>query len=148
MAYSQEDIIRIKTLIIEQISNGESLSDVCRNNNPMPSRETIYQWLRDDKEFSDMYARSKEESAEVDADKVKDIADKTLTGEYDPAAARVAMDAYKWAAGKKKPRVYGNNVDVTTNGKDVALPTPFISEKDEKDYQDFLNSKYSSKDEK
>ncbi len=35
-----------------------------------------------------------------------------MDGKLDPNAARVAIDAYKWAAGKRKPKVYGDKVAI------------------------------------
>ena len=37
-------------------------------------------------------------------------------GLIDPNAARVAIDAYKWSAGKRKPKKYGEKVEIATVG--------------------------------
>jgi len=60
-----------------------------------------------------MYARACEDMADNDADKISDVADQVLQGLVDPQAARVAIDAYKWSAGKRRPRKYGDKVDIT-----------------------------------
>lgn len=79
----------------------------------MPSHQTVYNWLQAHPDFLEQYARAKEDSGDADADKIEEIAEKTLSGEIDPKAARVAIDAYKWTAGKKRPKVYGDRLAVT-----------------------------------
>lgn len=47
--------------------------------------------------------------ADADADKIADVAQSVIDGGLDPNAARVAIDAYKWSAGKRRPKRYGDN---------------------------------------
>lgn len=58
------------------------------------------------------YARARDAAAELDADQVKEIADRTLAGCLDPQAARVAIDALKWTAGKRSPRKFGDKLSL------------------------------------
>ena len=39
-----------------------------------------------------------------------------VEGGLDPNAARVAIDAYKWSAGKRRPRRYGEKLEVENTG--------------------------------
>ena len=80
----------------------------------MPSHQTVYNWLNKYPSFVEQYTRAKQDSADSDADRIEEIAEKVLTGEYDPQQARVAMDAYKWTAGKKRPKKYGDKQYVET----------------------------------
>lgn len=75
---------------------------------------TVFNWLGDEtkKEFLEQYARAKEEAADALADDIQDISDKVLKKEYDPQAARVAMDGKKWIASKLKPKRYGDKLEV------------------------------------
>ena len=50
-------------------------------------------------------------------DKIEDIAEKVLSGVYEPQAARVAIDAFKWTAGKKLPKKYGERQHIEHGGK-------------------------------
>ena len=117
--YSQE----LANEICSQLAFGKSLRRVCEADD-MPEGRTVWRWLTEKPEFSQQYARAKEEAADALADDIQNIADKTLTGEYDPQASRVAIDAYKWTASKLKPKKYGDKLDMTTNGKD--LPSPIL----------------------
>jgi hypothetical protein len=96
--------------ICEGIANGNSLVSILKEDEDLPTYTTIMKWLKDFPEFADNYAHAREHQADHDADKIGDIAENVMKGNIDPGAARVAIDAYKWAAGKRKPKVYGDRV--------------------------------------
>jgi hypothetical protein len=89
----------------------QSMVAVCARPD-MPSRETLYQWMHSKAGFADKYARACEERADHRAEKIDEIAEKVLSGEVDPQAARVAIDAHKWTASKLKPKRYGDRIDL------------------------------------
>jgi len=94
-----------------RIALGRSLRSVVSDAD-MPSHTTIYNWLGKHESFVEQYARAKEDSADSRADQIDEIADKVLKGEYEPAAARVAIDAFKWTSGKHKPKKYGDKQQI------------------------------------
>lgn len=77
--------------------------------------------MQKDEEFRNHYTRAKEESGDADQDKLDEIAEKVLTGEIDPQAARVAADIIKWSASKKKPKKYGDRIQ-----QDVTMPEGIV----------------------
>jgi hypothetical protein len=101
--------------VCARIAEGKSLAEVCRDPK-MPSVRTVMRWLAEREDFRPEYARAREAKADADADAIGDIAARTLTGEYDPASARVAIDALKWAAGKAQPKKYGEKIDLNHGG--------------------------------
>ena len=72
-------------------------------------QSTITRWLQDESrtEFRTQYAHAREAQADAFADEIVDVARDKVR---DPAQARVLIDALKWAAGKRKPKVYGDKV--------------------------------------
>lgn len=98
--------------IIDSLAEGNSLVSTLKEDEELPRYSTVMQWLRTNPSFAAMYARAREDQADHDADKIGDIAEQVVAGKVDPQAARVAIDAYKWAAGKRKPRVYGEKIAV------------------------------------
>jgi len=86
---------------------GKSLREICAMGG-MPGASTVYAWLGQYREFSDMYARAREVQADVLADEVIEIADT----EPDPNRARVMIDARKWLASKLRPKKYGDRVEL------------------------------------
>jgi len=96
--------------ILSLISEGCSLRKACLQvGKPL---KTVWSWMQKDEAFRNHYTRAKEESGDADQDKLDEIAEKVLTGEIDPQAARVAADIIKWSASKKKPKKYGDRLDL------------------------------------
>lgn len=76
----------------------------------MPSKDTIFEWLMDDVEFSDQYARARERRADARSERIDDISAKVEAGELGPNEARVIIDAEKWQAGKENAKRYGDKL--------------------------------------
>lgn len=104
-----EQKAEIQRTICLEIAAGRSLKSILDGDPSMPNRDTVYEWLHDDVTFSDNYTRAREAQADYYADEIATIADT----EPDPNKARVRIDARKWAAGKLKPKVYGDKLDIT-----------------------------------
>lgn len=98
ISYSEE----LTDIICKAIAEGYSLSAISKGKG-MPCLTTIFDWLNKHKEFTDKYARAREEQAELFADEIISIADMEL----DPQRAKVRIDARKWVAAKLKPKKYG-----------------------------------------
>ena len=102
--------------ICEAIASGHGLISYLKSDPELPSYSTVMRWVRDFPEFADQYARAREDMADNDADKIADVAQRVEDGLIDPAAARVAIDAYKWSAGKRRPKRYGEKLEVENTG--------------------------------
>jgi hypothetical protein len=91
----------------------------------MPSAQSIRRWRIEDEVFCSNYARAREARADFRADRIDGYVSKVVDGTLDPNAARVAIDAEKWQAGKEKPKVYGDRLqldaDVTMSMTDDQL---------------------------
>lgn len=105
----------IKSAICEAIASGDSLVKILRESG-MPGYRTVMTWLSEDETFQQNYARAREDQGDAYADRIDDVADRVLTGEIDPQAARVAIDALKWSAGKRLPKKYGDKLGLDVNG--------------------------------
>jgi hypothetical protein len=122
--------------ILGRIANGEPLSRICKDEG-MPVASTVYLWMMKHEDFSNRYARAREDQAETLADEIVQIADETpdLEPVYDRDGNLVEMklhaayvswqknrlDARKWVAAKLKPKKYGDKIDVTSDGEKVGL---------------------------
>ena len=89
----------------------------------MPSKSTVFRWLKSDEEFSDQYARAKAEMADSLFDDILAIADNRENDRDEDGRAdvdhiqrqRLRIEARKWMAGKLKPKVYGDKIDHTSS---------------------------------
>lgn len=128
MAYRPEEKAQICNAICERIGKGEPLTKICETDG-MPVYSTVMLWLSEDKAFSEMYARAREDQADFYADQIVGIADEpvaefSIEDDEDGAKASVAtrlemerrkqrIDARKWVAEKLKPTTYGNKLDLS-----------------------------------
>jgi hypothetical protein len=76
------------------------------------STATFYRWMRDNPQLREDYARAREAQGDVDADAIAEVRQQMLDGKYTPEQARVAIDSLKWSAGKRKPKVYGDKLQL------------------------------------
>jgi len=98
--------------ILEAIADGIGLVTFLKSRPDMPSYPTVMRWVRDNPDFAANYAQAREDMADHDADKIADVAVAVSKGLMDPAAGRVAIDAYKWSAGKRRPKRYGDKLEI------------------------------------
>lgn len=104
--------------ILTRIAEGESLRSITKEE-AMPSHATVYLWLLQKPEFSDKYARARDEQAETLADEILAIADEPPAEVTDDKGIsrtdsgwvtwqKNRVDARKWVAAKLKPKKYGD----------------------------------------
>lgn len=123
--------------ICDKISScSDGLTVLCAKNPHWPTRETIYQWMKLHKYFSDIYAQAKRQQIEAIVDDILTIADDTSQDtliktnkdgeEYECAnnefinRSRLRVDTRKWIAAKLAPRLYGENVGVRELYEEIA----------------------------
>jgi hypothetical protein len=128
MEYSQERA----DLICEALAEGHSLRSICKAEN-MPSKATVFRWLASIESFRDQYARAREAQADCLFDDILAIADDGQNDTYVDengnrrteqdviARSRLRVDARKWMAGKLRPKVYGDKLEVGGTGEGGAL---------------------------
>lgn len=123
--------------ICAELSDGKSLRTVCKQEG-MPSKSTVFRWLRENKQFAEAYSRAKEEASDAWVEEILDIADDgtndwmevhdkegksawKVNGEH-IQRSRVRIDTRKWVASKMKPKKYGDKLEQNvTHGVDDSL---------------------------
>ena len=104
--------------ICEQLALGRSMRSICLEEE-MPAMQTIWRWLREKEDFSEQYARAKQESADAMSEELLEIADNPSN--EDVNRDRLRVDARKWLMSKMKPKKYGDKMDVTSDGKAITV---------------------------
>ena len=94
---------------------GESLNKICQRPG-MPSRTSVYRWLREYEQFRNNYARATEDRAESIFEEMLDIADSAEEETASIAKARLQIDARKWILGKMNPKKYSDKQTVEHSG--------------------------------
>lgn len=115
-------------LICSELAEGKSLKEVCLQKR-MPSKATVYRWLRDMPGFRDQYARAREESSDALFEDLLEIADdarddwievldqndKRIGWHVDGEQiqrSKLRVEARKWMMSKMKPKKYGKRINL------------------------------------
>jgi len=118
--------------ICEGIALGKSSRAVCAGAGI--SDRVLWNWLAQDEEFMQQYARAKEKCADYYAEEIVEIADDGANDKYidewgkevvDNEAiqrSRLRVDARKWYASKLAPKKYGDRITNEHEGGDPSKP--------------------------
>lgn len=141
--YSDE----IAAAICERIADGESLRSIC-DDEAMPARTTVFNWLGRYPEFVNQYAIARGEQADALFDEILDIADDGRNDWIEKRDAdgnnigwrengealrrsQLRVDTRKWMAGKLAPKKYGDKSALELTGKDGGpVETKDVSDRD------------------
>lgn len=110
--YDRKETMRT---ICDLVARKQTLNQICQLDG-MPNHETLREWMVEEPELAAMYACARELRADARADRIDEVTAMVVSGELDPQAAKVVIDAEKWLAGKEKPRVYGEKIEQTLKG--------------------------------
>jgi hypothetical protein len=100
-------------------ASSKGIKKLSLENDNWPTHETLYRWLNEHTEFSDLYARAKQHQVEILIDEILEISDDTSSDisfnhEGQPVInhehlnrSKLRIDTRKWLAAKLAPRIYG-----------------------------------------
>lgn len=138
--YSEE----IADRICNGLSDCRSLRSICLDES-MPDKATVFRWLADERyaAFRDQYARAREAQADALFDETLDIADdgsndwierKREDGSTDTVLdhehvqrSKLRIETRKWMAGKLRPKVYGDKLDLTSSDGTMTPQAPIYN---------------------
>jgi hypothetical protein len=109
----------IEKIILDRVSLGESLNVICTGAG-MPTRKSVYEWLKHDAVFRAAYEFAISMRAEKMAEEIVEISDEQPprdceTGKIDSAWVawqKNRVDARKWTASRLLPKKYGDKVAI------------------------------------
>ncbi|UZA25345.1 hypothetical protein LP117_02455 [Moraxella bovis] len=119
--YSEELVAEF----LYRIAKGRSVASVCQDDD-MPHRATIYEWLAQNGDFSDRYARASEQRADHYFDEMLDIADKALPEEVQKA--KLQIDTRKWVLARMNPKKYSDKGQDDNTDNAISLMAKFMKE--------------------
>lgn len=114
----------IEDELFKRIGKGEALRKICADD-WLPSVDTVMKRLASgDEAFNERYARAKELQADTIFEQCLEIADDASTdfevidgvpqlNREHVQRARLRIDTRRWMAGKLRPKVYGDKLDLT-----------------------------------
>ena len=126
MARPSEYNFKLCEEICAEVANGFTIKSVLGSRDEYPNFTTWCRWKRDHTELSNLYTRSIQDKADSVEEEMEHIYDKIKSGEMDPSTGRLLLDTLKWKASKYYPKMFGDKVDHTTNGKDLPTQTSTV----------------------
>jgi len=108
---------------------GESLRKITRDED-MPSTTSVMRWLQSDEEwgvaFRGQYARARREQAELNAERLIEVAEDAEETSAGVQKARLISDNIKWSAAKLLPRKYGERLEVNVDASSLQPPQVIV----------------------
>lgn len=141
MAYSKDDKNFLIDSVCKLIESGLSLrKSIISINDKFPtfSRKTFLEWIDEDKEKSDQYARACIIREDFILDEIFDISDNsqndaittddglTIVNHEIVQRSKIRIDARKWALSKMNRKRFGDGIDLTSGGDKLPTPPPNI----------------------
>jgi len=141
--------LELATELCGYLAMGESLRTACARKG-MPSVKTVFLWLSESNEelwrddFLHQYTRAKQEAADAMAEEILDISNTPTKGKVTVTRTskdkdgnevtvtevreddmlghrRLQIDTRKFLMAKMKPKIYGDKMDLTTDGEKIEI---------------------------
>lgn len=91
--------------IFDLMEEGSSLRQACAKLGVDRRQASVR--IKENETLRHQYAQAREALGELDAENVLTMAKACAAGQISPDRARVAIDAFKWAAGQRAPKQWG-----------------------------------------
>lgn len=108
--------------ICEEVASGNNILNVLESNENYPSWSTFRRWKRDNEELRTLYINSVQDKAEALENEMDEYKDMLLKKEIDASTYNTLVQTLKWKMAKFYPKMFGEKVDVTTNGESLNKP--------------------------
>jgi hypothetical protein len=105
--------------ILDRYSNGEDLIPLLKSSDRYPTYVTFNRWITGNDELLKLYTHARQGKTEPLIHKIHEAISDLKNSMLEPSAARVIIDTYKWEISKYYPKLYGDRVDVTTDGEKI-----------------------------
>ena len=107
--------------ICEEVANGNNIMTVLDKTLHYPSWSTFRRWKRDNEELRTLYINSQQDKAEALEKEMDDYRSMLLGKEIDASTYNTLVQTLKWKMAKFYPKMFGDKIDHTTNGKDINI---------------------------
>ncbi len=137
--YNDKQRTELIDSICLDIMEGLSLRGAIAKRDNKPDLTTFLRWIDNDKDKYKQYVRAKEIMAASMFDELLEIADdnsedeivredgKSMLNHEFVGRSRLRIDTRKWYLSKVLPKVYGDKLDLTTNGETFNAPPPVVN---------------------
>lgn len=105
--------------ICEKISEGGNIKEVLKSRRFYPSFVTWCKWKREHPDLQRMYHGAIQDKSEGIIEEIEDTMHKIKTKQMSAHEGKVIINALQWQAAKYYPKMFGDKVDVTSDGEKI-----------------------------
>lgn len=112
--------------ICDTVANGFNIKTVLSSKSEYPDFSTWCRWKREHSELYNLYVNAIQDKAESVDEEIDAIFSECKAGNMEASVANVLMQTLKWKAAKYYPKMFGDKVDVTTQGEKLPAPQTVV----------------------
>ena len=123
----------IADMICDNLADGQSLRQMCRDNDDLPKARTVRRWMlgigipeSELEEFRHNYGVARTLYEQHVFDKLHDVGRDVATNKDHIALAKLWSDNVRWGLKVRNRAEYGDRADIGLGGSEGALPIPVI----------------------
>ena len=109
--------------ICRRIADGEMVEEAATAEGI--TARTVREWVHQEPRLAPLYARAREDAADALAERALQIATQATAATYQQD--RLKVDTLKWLAAKRRPREYGDKLELANN-EERPLVVTFVTE--------------------
>jgi hypothetical protein len=126
MARPSEYNFEMCKTICEEVAEGFNIKTILKSKEEYPDFSTWCRWKRENDELRNLYVNAMQDKSESVIEEIDHVYDLLKNKEIEPSTANVLIQTNKWLAGKFYPKMYGDKVDVTSDGEKINQLPPVI----------------------
>lgn len=126
-------------IICEEVANGSNIKSILNSKEEYPTFQTWCNWKREHTELFDLYVKAMQDKSESELEEIDEIYKLLKTGKLEPSVANVLIQTNKWKASKFYPKMYGDKVDLTSDGDKIQTNTIPLVLSDGRSFDDLKN---------
>lgn len=124
MARPSEYDFELCKLICDELADGDNIKSILKDSK-YPDWTTFRRWKNGHEELRTLYVSSQQDKAIALEMEMDDLRASLMTEEIDYRTYNVLVQTLKWKMAKFYPKVFGDKVDVTTDGEKLSTVTIF-----------------------
>lgn len=126
----------VKT-IIDDVANGSNIKKACQNVGI--DFTTWCRWKQENETVYNLYVKAREDKAEGLESEIDRIMLLLEEKTIEPSAANVLIQTLKWKLAKFYPKMFGEKLDLTSDGEKITAPSIPLVLSNGKTYDDLKN---------
>lgn len=114
--------------ICDLLADGDNIKSILKDSK-FPSWSTFRRWKNENEELRTLYVNSQQDKGIALESEIDDVMAELKEGNIEPSAANVLIQTLKWKMAKFYPKMFGDNLDLTSGGEKIQnQSTPLVFE--------------------